>query len=514
MPYMMVPNGGGYNVHKEGADGKASGPAKNKKPMSKAAAKDYMAALYANENKSMTDDELIAVEDKCYSDYAYVNTLSPTDPRVNYNAMGGRVGDKACANCRWFHPAMAKCDLVYGDIVSTGLSDLWLAKDLPEPANGGMTPMPVYLVDPVEAGGASLEPVQFNEAERGIIRRFVKAVSDSLGAVGKKATPDHNTESGFKVYEDGRWTAWYSNNAEDKAKEWFPAQATDSFIKRVDNAVVPYPELWHKHLPIQMGRADYLARIGYLTFATGKFYDTPAGQAGKAYYLAEQKAGRPKTMSHGFLYPKNLKQDGAYKAYNTFEISPLEPGEEANPYTLFEVKTMFASLDSKKIADLEKIFGADEAKKLINFGEVESKKLEASGVSLKAFENFGDIAVTDAKAQGQITALAEATLNGLKAIDTKLETLAADVKTAKDTAAASQAAVDGLKTFVDQQFGMTPRASQSALAAAAANPGQVAALQKANEEAGKVKPGDENPQSTNGGTKSVFDSIWEAAGVK
>lgn len=519
MTYMMTANtSGGYDVHTQGVDGLANGPARNKKPMSNAAAKQYMAALYANENKSMSDLELVALEEKCYSDYGgpYVNTLSPDDPRVNYDPMGGRAGDRACANCRWFHPGAARCDLIYGDIVASGVSDLWLAKELPEPANS-INPMPVYIVDPLETGGAALdskaEPLRMFSALKERLTAEVDRISSALLNPGKKAgpPPEYQAESGFKVYDSGRWVAWYSNTAKDRAAEWFPAQATDSFIKRVKGEVVPYPELWHKHLPVQMGRADFLARIGYFTFATGTFYDTPTGRAGKAYYEAEQKAGRPKTMSHGFLFPKNMKANGEYRAYNTFEISPLDPGEECNPYTNFEVKAMFLKLDTKGVAELEKIFGKDEAAKLINFGETKSQELEAAGVSLKSFEEFGNVEVTDTKAHAAVKALAEATVNGLKQLSGQIDTLIADVASVKTAAESSQTAVDGLKTYVDQQFGLTPRSSQSASEKAKANPTQIDALKKAAEEAGKAK-GDADPSAAGGGNKSVFDFILEAAG--
>lgn len=497
--FLTVPEGDKFKVYKQGADSKAVGRALGSHDTAEQAQKQINGMI------------AVATGDKDYPDYGYYHRrLDGDDPRAAYNPMGGLTGGKACANCFWFNPQRAQCDVVWGDIVATGVSNMWLAKEQPKPA-GQPSPLPVYIVDPVDAGGASLD-AKSTEGRYAILQRIAGALGLAGKSEPKPAAAEPAADSGFKVYEGGRWIGWYSNTAEDRSKEWFPGKATDSFIQRVKTAVVPFPELWHKHLPIQMGRADFLTRIGYLTFATGTFYDTPAGQSGKAYYLAEQKAGRPKTMSHGFLYPRNLKQNGEYLAYNTYEISPLDPGEECNPYTNFEVKAMFAKLDTKGLAEIEAIFGKEEAQRLVTFGETKSRELEAAGVSFKSFDN---VEVTDTEAQEGLKALAVATVSGLKKISGQLEELTNSVKTAQTASDEAKAAVAGVKSYVDQLMGYTPRSSQSALAEAQANPAQVKQLQQASADAGKKTGADAVPNPADAAadtdTKSIFDQILEIA---
>lgn len=588
MPYMME----GNDVYKVGADGKPMGKPMNKKPMSKKQAQQYMAALNAataDGSKSLSEPELIALEEKCYSDMAQsVNKLSPDDPRATYDPMGGRTGDKACANCRWFHPGSSSCDLIYGEIVPTGVSNLWLSKEMPaDPSQP--KPIPVVIVEPDvnddDSGAMDMgsmankaNPDEYayvpdkeapstwklpigdekharlalaaigsnsphgnkvnipSDAMPGVrrkieaaIRKFVKDKDEVKKLIGGKslleqffefvtgAKSEETTTEGFKVYPDGRWTAWWTNNAKDRTSENFQAKEIDAYIARVDKGLVSYPELWFKHLPIRMGKADALARIGYLAFATGTFYDTPLGQKAKDYYLAEQKAGRPKTNSHGYLYPSNLKRNGVYGPFNTFEISILDPGEEANPYTSFEVKTMFAKLDQKKFDELVRIFGKDEVEKLVNFADTKSRELETAGVDLKSFSSFEGVELQDKEAHERVKALAEATVEGLKTIHTRLDEIAASIKTAQDTATQakteSATAVAELKAYIDEQFSYAPRASKAAQTKLPGTDPQVAHLDKANKEAAQQTT-DPNPTDVSEFGKSIFKHIFEAAGAQ
>lgn len=592
MPYMTVPNGEGVDVYKQDADGKPMGKAMNNKPMTKAAADKYMAAMMANEKnstKALTPFELIELEKKCgdmnsMPMMSMPNKLDDDDPRVNYDPLGGRTGDKACAACRWFAASSASCGLVYGDIVATGVCDLYLPAELPEPATPTQEPIPVVIVDQTDMGMDALskvaDPADFayvpdkaapstwklpiGDAQHARLAlaaigsnpphgNKVDIPADALPAVRKKIeaairkhvtdpvevkkllggkslieqfidflgikateTPVEATDEGFKVLPDGRWRAWWTNNAKDLVHENFSAKAIDAYIARVDSGAVSYPELWYKHLPIRMGKADSLARIGYLTFATGTFYDTPVGQRGKAYYEAEQAAGRSKTNSHGYLYPTNMLKSGVYNAFNTFEITVLDPGEEANPYTTFEVKTMFAKVteDKKKFDELVKIFGEDEVKKLVNFGETKSLELEQAGVDLKSYSSFEGIEVEDKTAQASVKELAEATMAGLKVIAERLDAITKSIADAQTDSAArietSAKAVADLKAYVDEQFGYAPRASKTAATKVAPTDPQVVHLQKENQVAGQNVT-DEISVETSEFGKSIFAHIFEAA---
>lgn len=495
MSYIIQEDKGKYNVYQDGGNKKP----KNKKPMTKAQADSFLAALNEQADKELDGSELLALEAKCcgYDDYYdYHARIDPDDPRAAYDPMGGLSGGKACANCYWFSARNATCSVVWGDIVATGVSKLWMPQEAPEEV-AYQDPIPVVIVNP------STEM----PTEMGSMARKARFVDSILAIFSKKEEPVADT--GFKVYADGRWVGWYSNNAKDLVSEWFSAKSIDSYIARVDKGLVPYPELWFKHLPVRMGKADYLARIGYFSFATGTFFDTPVGERGKAYFLAEQKAGRHKTMSHGFLYPTNMKIKGVYHAHNTFEVSVLDPGEEANSFTLFEVKAMFKALDEQKKADLERIFGKDEAAKLINFGETKSRELEATGVDLKSFEGFPDVELTDQAAQAGMRTLAEATTAGFKKVAEALEQVSAQVLGLEQAGKSNTEAIANLKAFVDEQFSATPRASKANATLLGAQDPQVVQLRKSNADA-KDHPTPEAVTPDNTGAKSILELVNEA----
>lgn len=328
-------------------------------------------------------------------------------------------------------------------------------------------------------------------------------------------------ESGFKVLDNGRWIGWWTNNAQDKASEQFTLAGIDRFIARVDSKAVPYPELWHKHLHIPMGRADSLARMGYLAFATGTFYDTPTGQSGLKAYERDQAAGVPKTMSHQFLYPASRKVNGVIHDFNSFELSVLDKGEEANPITKFGVKAiMKVVLDAKKRAELLEKFGNDDAyvNKLLNFADITSKAMEEAGLDLKSLEAVDDILqaspAVDETAHAAIKELGEATLTGIKALSESIKEVAAGLKKAEDQATrldATEKAVADLKSFIEKELSYSTRASKSARTAVPANNAQVQHIQQQNAAAGK-KTGDGVPETpVEGGAKSIMDEIIMAA---
>lgn len=192
-------------------------------------------------------------------------------------------------------------------------------------------------------------------------------------------------ESGIKVVGDN-WFARYSNAFKDREGEFFPVEAIDSYIERVDTGVVPAPELWIWHTPVVVGKAHTIARIGMFAVAAGTFADTPQGQAAKAY-LQRHKA----KLSHGFVFDKDTYKDSAYWDYNTFEISilPFERGVEANAYTNFEVKDMAISKEKEKF--FVEMFGEDTAKELIANTNKASKALEEAGVQFKDWTKAADM---------------------------------------------------------------------------------------------------------------------------
>ncbi len=521
MPYEMQCEGDSCHVYKQGSD-----KPKNSKPMTKEAAKKYMAALYANTDggkKDLSELEYAVIEEKCYSEsYApYVDKL--TQEQANYNPLGGRTGEKACANCRWFNIGADSCYVVSGPIVPTGVSDMWM----PVPPPWKPEPLPVVIVEADQGAeslaaktGGELKPGTNSAGERGALSKVVQGFKQRIDAVfGGKAELFDNAESGFKVLPNGRWIGWWTNNARDRVDEQFTLKSIDGFIGRVDSKAVPYPELWHKHLHIPMGRADSLARIGYLGFATGTFYDTPTGEAGRKSYEADQAAGKPKTMSHQFLYPKSMKRGGVIHAFNSFELSVLDKGEEANPITSFGVKgIMKVVLDEKKRAELLDKFGGDNeyVNKLLNFADVTSKAMEAAGLDLKSLEAVDDLLSEqgDLGTQAAVKELAEATVQGFKSVSAQIAEITDGIKQTVTEQGEKikeyEKAVSDLKSYVEKEMGYAPRASKAARTKLEPTNAQVQHLKKANTEAGKKSDEDALPGGAPVSNPSILDAMLDA----
>ena len=124
MPYKIMHTGDEWCVHKE--DGKKIGCHD-----SEAGAKRQMAALHANEKKSIGEKRLMKYEQE----------------EVHYAALSMEAG-QACANCRWFSGSGAEypnCNLIVSwpaDIEPTGWCNQWAALPNLKPE-----PMQVEIVD-------------------------------------------------------------------------------------------------------------------------------------------------------------------------------------------------------------------------------------------------------------------------------------------------------------------------------------------------------------------------------
>lgn len=254
-----------------------------------------------------------------------------TQKEANYQPTFGRP-DQMCANCRWFCPGMDMgdmCHIVEGypePILPTGICDEWQERKSSEPE-----PIPVTVV-----ADEGMRTVEVTEPDP----HLIKAILSRLF----RQTPTITDDSGFKV-EGNRWFAWYTNNWVDLEHEAFPIKAIDYYIQRVKSGELPYPALWFSHLKsMPHGQADHLIRVGNMVFAAGAFEDSVLAHRMKAYYRAAQKRGVRFRVSHGFKYATRFKIRGAYYLFETYEISPIpEVGafRAANPYTSWEVKTMF-----------------------------------------------------------------------------------------------------------------------------------------------------------------------------
>lgn len=303
-----------------------------------------------------------------------------------------------CANCRWFGGASeGYCHIVRGypfEIMQTGWCERHEAVSESQ-IQQAMDAMPGGKADdaPATTGckcdgtectcGASDKTEDTPALPESHSKTLLSRAGDALKAMNPfKKQPEL---SGVKVYDDGRFVIWWTNAYQDKEYEFFPESAIDRFIQRTDTGVAPMPEVWAAHIKgSRIGMVDMLGGIGRFAIATGTFDDTPAGQHAKVYYSTQ-----PAKVSHGFMFPREKFIDGVYHDFNTFEISLLPPGWEANPYTSFEkVKSMQLSED--KINYLKQVVGDEEAARIVADTEKKDKALEAMGVAYKDFSTPDD----------------------------------------------------------------------------------------------------------------------------
>lgn len=245
-----------------------------------------------------------------------------------------------------------------------------------------------------------------------------KRISEMLADEGVHLGVLNHKRSGFKLIQGGNlWVAWYSNAAMDLQGEFFPRQATDEFIGRVDSKALPHPQLWWFHLKgAKHGDANLLGRVGLLTLAVGGFDDSAIAEKFKSYYRDNQQE-----LSHGFWYDPDQFVDGAYNYYNTFEITTLPPGNAANPYTAFEVIDM----NPEKLKQLAAIVGDSDAETIIKNSAASSKALLELGTKFKAMAGTGSHMNESDDPEKDQDADDGKTPKGGKSIDTRV----ADVET-------------------------------------------------------------------------------------
>lgn len=153
-----------------------------------------------------------------------------------------------------------------------------------------------------------------------------------------KPTPEPVIAGGFKIADGNKWVAWYSNAYIDKENEIIARKAHEDYIQRVRAGEIPYPELWFMHIKgTRHGVATDLFLIDNFVVAVGVFddpADNPFVSKMKAWYSEQESV----TLSHGYKYDRNEKHDNVYYSIETYEISTLPTGSEANPFTMFTMR--------------------------------------------------------------------------------------------------------------------------------------------------------------------------------
>lgn len=227
--------------------------------------------------------------------------------------------------------------------------------------------------------------------EDGVFERILQRIKSALGR------DDPQAETSFKVVGNHFLAVW-SNNFKDRDGEIFPQKAIDAYVARVDAGVVKPPELWVWHVgkAVSVGQADWVATRGHFTVAAGEFSDTPAAQAARDFY-AQSKNAKDTSVSHGFVFPADQFDGKHYHEFNTFEISLLPRGAEANLYTSLEgVKDM--AVTQQKREYLEKVFGKEHAERILANLDERGKALEALGIEFKDFTDVDLTASADKEA--------------------------------------------------------------------------------------------------------------------
>jgi hypothetical protein len=302
-----------------------------------------------------------------------------------------------------------------------------------------------------EKPGAPDEAEKAKEADEPLFERIWQRISERLGRKDEPA-PDDGTD--FKVITDKKgvshFVARWSNNFKDREGEIFTAKAIDAYVARVDTGIVAPPALaiWHLGKKSYIGKTDWVARVGHFLIAAGEFNaDTP--EKVKAYF---QKHAKDTALSHGFTFPAKQFDGTHYHAFNTFEISLLPRGAEANSYTSLEgVKAM--ALDERKKKYLKEIGYSDaEITQMETDIDQRGKDLEAVNTE---FKDFADPTKTETAPNTSETDKA------LKELVPDL--IGADAENATATLALAKlvkqhhGAIQELSDYVAQQKALKPR---------------------------------------------------------
>jgi hypothetical protein len=370
---------------------------------------------------------------KAYQEKGYIYDTWDVEQRqyakvnANYNPVGGMgSGDRACANCRWFVPSRDACVVVSGDIVATGLSDLY-APIVPVVQE----PIPVTIV----AGSTPVE---------------VKSIAQSLPVVGKLFGNGESYDSPIILFKDNtgqmRFFCHPSNCFRDREFEILTSEAHKEYVQWVTDNPQYYPELQLWHVPAtKCGKVDWIDYADDFLCASGVVYKDWEAVVTKAVQMG---AG----MSHGFI-PVHSKSDARdVEAYRSFEFTILPVAHAANALTDIDLlnwseKDMgFTPVKRKYFSDLglseEQITGLEASTKQL------SEKAKSLGIEFK------DNTETDEAASlvPQITALTEAVTAMAGAVQSLSATSAEQAKELAETKELATKASTNLNSAVEQQF--------------------------------------------------------------
>lgn len=254
-------------------------------------------------------------------------------------------------------------------------------------------PMPDSIEDEadMDEDDMPMPDVDEDTGERGLIHQ----VKDTLTRWFSRDAPPQQTR--LKV-NGNQWVIVWSNNFEDREGEIFTQKAIDDYITRVDTGIVEPPDLWVHHAgpETKIGKAKWVGRHGHFVLAGGTFDETEKARKARDYY--ERRANKT-SVSHGFTFPAWGFDGKHYNQFNTFEISLLPRGAEANRYTTLQgVRSM--TLDDKKRRYLANVFGEDTVEEMLTDLDNAGKALEETQAAFKDFSHTEDDPTPDEGTKG------------------------------------------------------------------------------------------------------------------
>lgn len=299
------------------------------------------------------------------------------------------------------------------------------------------------------AGGFRGNRVQLPAEAIAGVKRRIRSEYAKLGV--KPEDMPASVKSGFSVWKtkEGvyRWLAIYSNNYRDNdhPPEIISEKSHQTFLSMVKDGVVPYPELWHWHIPgTRWGVADMLDYVDGFAIASGT---VDAGHGKEAESLADMDDIR---VSHGMpakFIVRNKDDRTVIDFHITSEISPLPGWAAANKMTDFVVfggtDTMAlrdeqkehlrkAGLTDERITELEAELGT-MGKAAQNAG-IESKEAETKPETPAAEPQETPPAyVTAQEVADAIATVNTPVMEALQAIQAQMGVMVAEVKSLKES---------------------------------------------------------------------------------
>jgi len=406
-----------------------------------------------------------------------------------------------CATCRFFSASDSSCYIVQNTpypIVSGGSCKMHMPIPMPAMVEDEMgeasdidmgemaaKPKPAFLNGDDEETDENPKPKKALD----LLQSATNAISGLLPTLSKWLNPDISETpetSGFKVLEDNRFLAFWTNNFKDKEAEIISEYAIDEFNNKANSGLIPMPELWWMHTKgTRHGQVEKLFRVGHFALAVGRFdaeSTNPLVKIFKQWYAKQKNI----TMSHGFFYKPSLKTNGVYHHIRTYEISSLIAGREANPYTTFEVNKMSLITENQR-ADLEREFGKDFAERIVSQAEAQGKALESQDIAFKSLPSgFGAETLLVLGAVKVVEDDAKKASNEATDVGNRLNGVEQKMGNYADSVIRLTEKVDELTNYLKQLTNIQPPASRSPLSTIKTDDKEANFLQKKNEEQGKA----------------------------